>query len=255
MVSASFISTCALVLAVFQSVVGDVITVPALGIANGGVDVTEDDVQPFTGFNTPCGTIDVAKNIDTSTAVPINADNTINVIGHSFAAGADGSTAVTATVDTTGTGNSFLAPLQIQQNGNAIQAIAGSTQPIVAVMPDNTTCTGGAAKDLCLVQFMTAGGFSNCVVAQQGAANSTAGSASASNSTASASDSSASASNSTASASNSTAAASTGKASKSSSSKSSKGAAVAASGKAVKAATKGAKVVKIAKGLKLKSRM
>jgi len=241
MVSASFISTCALVLAVFQSVVGDVITVPALGIANGGVDVTEDDVQPFTGFNTPCGTIDVAKNIDTSTAVPINADNTINVIGHSFAAGADGSTAVTATVDTTGTGNSFLAPLQIQQNGNAIQAIAGSTQPIVAVMPDNTTCTGGAAKDLCLVQFMTAGGFSNCVVAQQGAANGTAGSASASNSTASAS--------------NSTAAASTGKASKSSSSKSSKGAAVAASGKAVKAATKGAKVVKIAKGLKLKSRM
>jgi len=69
MVSAALISTCALVLAVFQPVVGDVITVPALGIANGGVDVTEDDVQPFTGFNTPCGTIDVAKNIDTSTAV------------------------------------------------------------------------------------------------------------------------------------------------------------------------------------------
>jgi len=103
MVSAALISTCALVLAVFQPVVGDVIvgqiphqtqgvelmlvqTVPALGIANGGVDVTENDVQPFIGFDTPCGTIDVAKNIDTSTAVPINSDNTINVIGHSFAA-------------------------------------------------------------------------------------------------------------------------------------------------------------------------
>jgi hypothetical protein len=72
------------------------------------------------------------------------------------------------TVDATGTGAKFVAG-KVTTNGDAAPATTG-TQKITASLPAGTKCTGGAAGDLCLASFTTAGGFGNCVVVQQGAA-------------------------------------------------------------------------------------
>ena len=38
--------------------------------------------------------------------------------------------------------------------------------PLTVQLPAGTTCTGGASGSKCLVAFVTAGGFGNCVVVQ-----------------------------------------------------------------------------------------
>ncbi|GAW08656.1 gas1-like protein [Lentinula edodes] len=57
----------------------------------------------------------------------------------------------------------------VSQNGDAAPTTVGSDQ-IVAALPAGTTCSGGTAGNLCLVQFTTTAGFGNCVVVAQGAA-------------------------------------------------------------------------------------
>ena len=53
------------------------------------------------------------------------------------------------------------------------------SQQLAIQLPSGTTCTGGADGNTCLVQFVTAGRFGNCVPVQIGsAANSTAAAAS-----------------------------------------------------------------------------
>jgi hypothetical protein len=51
------------------------IIAPALGVSG---TAARSDVQRLSA-NTPCGNINVAQNIDTSTAVPLNADGTFSV--------------------------------------------------------------------------------------------------------------------------------------------------------------------------------
>ena len=45
----------------------------------------------------------------------------------------------------------------------------GSAQ-LTVQLPSGTQCTGGANQDLCLVSFVTAGGFGNCIAVSQNAA-------------------------------------------------------------------------------------
>ncbi|KAJ7456065.1 hypothetical protein FB451DRAFT_1048547 [Mycena latifolia] len=141
---------------------------PALGVTG---TFTKADVQRVVA-GSDCGSTNVAATIDSSTAVPADpTTGSFSVTGNSFDPGSDGSTSVTALVDTTGTGKSFTGTVDVTTNGNAVQTASASTQPIVAALPAGTKCAGGAAGNLCLVAFKTTAGFQNCVVVSQGAAS------------------------------------------------------------------------------------
>ena len=54
---------------------------PALGISG---TFTKSDSQRVASTNAPCGNADVASAIDSSTAVPVNADGTFDVTATNF---------------------------------------------------------------------------------------------------------------------------------------------------------------------------
>jgi len=143
---------------------------PALGVA--GTPVRNDVKRPNTA--NPCGAgVNVATALDSSTAVAAGAGGAINLSAINFNGGADGSRKVTAKVDATGTGKSFVA-MTVSKNGDAAPA-TNAAQAIVANLPAGTKCTGGATKNKCLVQLVTSAGFGNCVAVSQGAAAAGAG--------------------------------------------------------------------------------
>lgn len=136
---------------------------PALAVT--GTPKRADVQRPSTA--TPCGNTNIAANIDKSTPVIAAADGTFAVTVTNFNAGSDGSRQVTMTVDATGAGKNFAAGT-VSKNGVLAPTSTGSDQ-VTASLPAGTTCTGGAAKNLCIASFKTAAGFGNCVVVQQGA--------------------------------------------------------------------------------------
>ncbi|KAF5357309.1 hypothetical protein D9758_005897 [Tetrapyrgos nigripes] len=164
------LSTFALsVLAISVHVNGHTLMTPALGVQGAGA---RSDVQVLAlAGNDKCGKMNVAQNIDTSTPVAAAADGTFTVTATNFNRNRDGSRQLSATMDTTATGNSFNGQVTITQNGDPRPAQLGSDQ-IVAQLPAGTTCTGGASGNLCLVSFKNdfIAGFGNCVVVSQGAA-------------------------------------------------------------------------------------
>ncbi|KAI0754369.1 hypothetical protein C8Q80DRAFT_1266011 [Daedaleopsis nitida] len=100
----------------------------------------------------PCGNVNIAQALDSSTAIPLN-----------FNAGIDGSLQiVSASVDVTGTGKSF-EPAHVRKNGERNPSQIKSQQ-LSVLIPSG--CKGGKTKNKCLVTFTTAGGFGNCVVVQ-----------------------------------------------------------------------------------------
>ncbi|KAF8068977.1 hypothetical protein FPV67DRAFT_1415070 [Lyophyllum atratum] len=144
---------------------------PALGVT--GAPKRSDVQRPSTA--SPCGKASVAATIDKSTPVVAAADGSFTVTATNFNGGKDGSRQVTMTVDATGAGKKFVAGT-VSKNGVLAPATTGSEQ-ITATLPAGTKCTGGAAGNLCLASFKTAGGFGNCVVVQQGAAAAAGGAA------------------------------------------------------------------------------
>ncbi|KAF8823181.1 hypothetical protein HHX47_DHR10000347 [Lentinula edodes] len=119
---------------------------PALGV--DGTPVRADVQRPSTA--SPCGTVNVASTLDTSTPVQAAADGTFTATATDFNAGADGSRSVTAKVDPTAQGKTFSTAVTVSQNGDAVPTTVGSDQ-IVAALPAGTTCSGGTAGNLCLV--------------------------------------------------------------------------------------------------------
>ncbi|KAI0370570.1 hypothetical protein BV20DRAFT_943721 [Pilatotrama ljubarskyi] len=114
----------------------------------------------------PCGAIDIASNFDSSTPIIANPDGTFDATITNFNAGVDGSRmVVNATVDPTGTGASFSGIATVLVNG-LLDPTDVTSQPLVVQLPQGTTCSGGATADKCLVSFITAGGFGNCVVVE-----------------------------------------------------------------------------------------
>jgi len=162
-----FISTSALILALSATqAYAHCAIAPQLGIK--GTPVRNDVQRPSK--NSECGSTNIAANLDTSTAVPVSSSNTFQVQAINFNGGQDGSTQMTALVDATGTGKSFVSA-KVTKNGVLAPPAAGSAQ-IEVELPSGTKCTGGKAKNLCLVSFTTAGGFGNCVVVSQAASSS-----------------------------------------------------------------------------------
>ncbi|KAH9905087.1 uncharacterized protein BXZ73DRAFT_561, partial [Epithele typhae] len=136
------------------------IITPALGVS--GTAVRADVQRPST--SAPCGEVDVASAFATSNAATLGADGSFTVAVTDFEAGEDGSRHVTAEVDPTGTGESFVAAT-VTENGDNVSSSAG-TQQVTVKLPAGTICSGTGGK--CLVSFTTGAGFGNCVVVQQG---------------------------------------------------------------------------------------
>lgn len=171
-------ASAAVLLAISAQVNAHAAIAPALGVS--GTPARSDVQRPSTAK--PCGTIDVASTIDTSTPIQAAADGTFTATVTDFNAGADGSRSVSGTVDATGAGTSFAGTVTVSKNGDAAPTTVGSDQ-ITAALPAGTTCTGGTAGNLCLVSFKTTAGFGNCVVVAQGAGTGAAATGAASNTT------------------------------------------------------------------------
>lgn len=160
----SILACASLFLALAAQTSAHAIPNPALGVS--GTPARSDVQRPSTAK--PCGTIDPATTLDTSTAIPVAADGSVTMTVTNFNAGADGSTSVSVEVDATGTGNSFVAGT-VTKNGNPAPTAVESDQ-VVFTLPAGTTCTGGKAGNLCLVSVKTTAGFGACTVVSQGTA-------------------------------------------------------------------------------------
>jgi len=139
---------------------------PSIALGVSGAPTRNDVQRPSTAQ--PCGTIDPATTLDTSTAIPAAADGSVTMNVQNFNAGADGSTSVSVQIDQTGTGKSFVAGT-VTTNGNAAPT-AVETDKVVFTLPAGTKCAGGTAGNLCLVSVKTTAGFGACTVVSQGAA-------------------------------------------------------------------------------------
>jgi hypothetical protein len=165
MVSQSFIAY-AFLLCLTTSANAHAIITPALGVSGAG---TRNDVQRPSAQK-PCGNINIAQTIGTSTAISVSSNGTFQATATDFNAGADGSRSMKSVeVDASGTGKNFVAA-KILTNGNANPGAVGSDQ-ILAQLPPGTKCTGGADGKSCLASYLTTAGFGNCAVLSQGGAS------------------------------------------------------------------------------------
>ncbi|KAI9465352.1 hypothetical protein BJY52DRAFT_682882 [Lactarius psammicola] len=161
MVSKSLIAY-AFLLCFTTSVNAHSIVSPPLGVKK---NPTRNDVQnPSTAK--PCGNVDIAQSIDTSTAVAAAADGTFSPSITDFNDGTDGSRSIkTVQVDASGTGKNFVAAkMVVDGDANPTKV---DTQQLTVQLPSGTKCTGGTGKNLCLASFITTAGFGNCVVVSQ----------------------------------------------------------------------------------------
>lgn len=110
-------------------------------------------------------------NVQQALANPVTADSTgaFTLAAQSFNAGVDGATAVkTATLDTTGKGQTFSGQVTIVQNGNPNPTASNTLSTIKMSLPAGTKCAGQGGA--CLVFTTSDGGFTSCnAVIQSGA--------------------------------------------------------------------------------------
>jgi len=157
-------TSVALVLALSLKVHAHAAVAPALGVS--GIPTKEDVQRP--NATAPCGAVNITLAIvDSSRAAHSGPLGRFNVTAIDFTTGADGSRHFRARVNDDATGKKFV-PMNITRNGNPAPATVGS-QPIVAILPAGTKCTGGSRKNRCLVEFVSTAGFGNCVVVTHGA--------------------------------------------------------------------------------------
>ncbi|EIM88835.1 uncharacterized protein STEHIDRAFT_166817 [Stereum hirsutum FP-91666 SS1] len=150
---------------------------PALSVSG---DLTRNDVQRPSS-SSPCGNINIAKSVDSSTPVKAATNGSFAATVTNFNGGKDGSREMTVQIDADGTGKNFVKGTMLV-NGNGNPSSTGSENLFIQ-MPSDTQCTGGTSKDLCLASFTSTAGFGNCVVVQQDTSGSAATSPSASEST------------------------------------------------------------------------
>ncbi|KAI1784549.1 hypothetical protein LXA43DRAFT_1066673 [Ganoderma leucocontextum] len=161
----SFIAAAIVFLSVSLEASAHAAISPVLGVSGTPV---RSDVQRPTNAR-PCGRTNVADTFETSDTITMDADNTFNATITNFNKGVDGSREiVSALVDVTGTGEQFDQTATVQENGTRNPKDLGSEQLTIA-LPQ--ACSGGQDENKCLVSLKTAGGFGNCVVVQNAAAN------------------------------------------------------------------------------------
>lgn len=73
-----------------------------------------------------CGNVNVAQTLAAATPITAAADGTFSTTITNFNAGQDGSRQVTAQIDPTGTGKSFVAGT-VTQNGDLVRALYSRT--------------------------------------------------------------------------------------------------------------------------------
>nr|GAT54156.1 predicted protein [Mycena chlorophos] len=150
----SFVAPLTLLLALVAQTAAHAIPNPALGVK--GTPKRSDVQRPSS--SSPCGSISVANNIDTSTTTPVAADGSVTIQIQNFNAGTDGSTALkTVSVNEDGTGKSFATHATIKTNGNPDPSKVESDK-VVFVLPQGTKCTGGKAGNLCVVTVTVTAG-------------------------------------------------------------------------------------------------
>ncbi|KAJ6617515.1 hypothetical protein B0H10DRAFT_1304976 [Mycena sp. CBHHK59/15] len=159
----STVAYASLFLALIAQTSAHAIPSPALGVK--GKPARSDVQRPSTAK--PCGNVNMAATLDSSTAIPVAADGSVTMSVVNFNAGADGSTSVSVQVDASGKGTKFVAGT-VTKNGNKAPSKVESDQ-VTFKLPANTECTGGKNKDLCLVSVKTTAGFGACTVVSQGA--------------------------------------------------------------------------------------
>jgi len=161
MLSKSFTAPIFL-LVLTSSVNAQAVVAPALGVK--GTPVLGDVQRPSADH--PCGNVNIAQTLDTSTPVAADANGTFLASIDSFDVGPDGSRFVQVMqVDASGAGENFV-PAGMVVNGNPAPR-NDATQQLFVQLPAGTQCTGGASKNLCLASFTTTAGFGNCVVVSQ----------------------------------------------------------------------------------------
>ena len=142
---------------------------PALGVK--GQMVRSDIQRPSA--DSPCGKVNVAQNLDSSTAVQPDANGNVSLSITDINGGAGSSRSIQEVkVDAFGTGKNLVAAKMVV-NGNANPVTVG-TDKLTAQFDSGIKCTGGADKNLCLASFTTTAGFRNCVIVPQGAGASNA---------------------------------------------------------------------------------
>ncbi|KDQ32092.1 hypothetical protein PLEOSDRAFT_1015217, partial [Pleurotus ostreatus PC15] len=157
----SFVATSIVIAGLSASAYGHAAAHPALGIKE---PMQRRDVRRPNAQN-PCGAgVNIAQNLDTTPAIPVNADGSFSVVVENYNAGLDGSRQFTMSVDATATGSNFVQGT-ITKNGVRV-SIAPAKETIQAQLPAGTTCTGGSTGNKCLAQFLNAASqkFGNCVV-------------------------------------------------------------------------------------------
>jgi len=165
MFSKSFSLLSVFVLSLSMQACGHCLIAPVLGVQ--GTAARSDVQRPSSG--SPCGSVDVASALAKSTVAKAN-NGAFTLTVQNFNGGQDGSTQInSATVDTTATGKNFQGKATITKNGVLAPPAAGTVQ-ISGTLPAGTKCTGGADGSTCLVSFVTAGGFGNCVAISTGGA-------------------------------------------------------------------------------------
>ncbi|KAJ7648266.1 hypothetical protein DFH06DRAFT_1209832, partial [Mycena polygramma] len=162
----SILKSTAVVLALALHANAHAMATPALGIS--GTPKRSDTQRPST--KSPCGSVDIASNLDKSAAVPVEDDGTtVNLNVTNFNAGGDGSRSVSVLVDVTGTGKKFVAA-KVTKNGDANPKTDG-TDVVTISLPAGTQCAGGTDGNRCLLSVKSTAGFGNCVVVTQTASS------------------------------------------------------------------------------------
>ncbi|KAJ7753126.1 hypothetical protein DFH07DRAFT_941360 [Mycena maculata] len=157
----SILTSAAFALALVLQANAHAMPSPALGVS--GLSTRSDVQRPST--SAPCGSVNIASTLDTSTAVPADSDGSVTFNFTNFNSGADGSRSVSVEVDPTGTGKKFVTA-EVTTNGDAAPTNVGS-QPITLSLPAGTKCSGGKEANLCLLSVKSTSGFGGCAVVSQ----------------------------------------------------------------------------------------
>ncbi|CAG7850001.1 SubName: Full=Uncharacterized protein {ECO:0000313/EMBL:CCA72587.1} [Serendipita indica DSM 11827] len=114
------------------------------------------------GVGVEAGTINVAQSIEAAikAGLPtVDGSRSISLTYQQVNGGADGGGALTAALDTTGTGNNFKA---MTVTKNFKDGGSNSANPITIQLPAGTTCTGGSNKSTCLIKVVNPNKFGSC---------------------------------------------------------------------------------------------
>jgi hypothetical protein len=122
----------------------------------------------------PCGTNVNLASLSSTNAAVLNANSTLNM--SLFQITADGAGPYKVAIDTGATGKQLTTQADITTNvpgTNGVSNGIGKSFPLDVTVPQGVACTGGATKNMCLVQVKNPSGFGGCGLFQLAAGGGT----------------------------------------------------------------------------------